>query len=54
HNGLAHALIELRQDEISEAQGVQLWGARLVALLEQAVQDPEMTQPRNYGSCCDA
>ena len=54
HNGLAHALIELRQDEIAEAQGAQLWGARLVALLEQAVHDPEMTQPRNYGSCCDA
>ena len=38
HNGLAHALIELRQDDC-QPQGVKLWGTRLVALLQQAAGD---------------
>ena len=53
HNGLAHALIELRQDEIAQAQGVELWGTRLVALLEQAVGSCDMTVRREYGSWSD-
>ena len=53
HNGLAHALIELRQDEIAQAQGVELWGTRRVALLQQAVGSCDMTVRREYGSCSD-
>ena len=52
-NGLAHALIELRQDEISQTAGVELWGTRLVALLHEAVLDCDMTVRRPCGSCCD-
>ena len=52
-NGLAHALIELRQDEISQTAGVELWGTRLVALLHEAVLDRDMTVQRSYGSWCD-
>ena len=54
HNGLAHALIEMRQDEIAQPQGVKLWGTRLVALLQQAVLDCEMTVRRDYGSWCES
>ena len=53
HNGLAHALIELRQDEISQTAGVELWGTRLVALLNKAALDCDMTVRRPYGSWCD-
>ena len=52
-NGLAHALIELRQDEISQTAGVELWGMRLVALLHEAALDCDMTVQRLYGSWCD-
>lgn len=53
HNGLAHALIELRQDEISQTASVELWGTRLVALLHEAALDCDMTVRRSYGSWCD-
>ena len=53
HNGLAHALIELRQDEISQPAGVELWGTRLVALLNEAALFCDMTVRRPYGSWCD-
>ena len=53
-NGLAHALIELRQDEIAQPQGVELWGTRLVTLLQRAAGDCEMVVRRDYGSWCDA
>ncbi len=52
-NGLAHALIELRQDEISETAGVELWGTRLVALLHEAALDCDMQVRQPYGSWCD-
>ena len=48
--GLAHALIELRQDVIAEA-GQQLeWGGRLARILSKVMHTPGLNEIRNYGS----
>ena len=53
-NGLAHGLIELRQDEIAETHAQRLWAERLVGLLHAAACDPDMTRARQFGSFCES
>jgi predicted N-formylglutamate amidohydrolase len=43
--GLAHALIELRQDLIANEAGQQAWAARLAPMLADAVRDAFPAQP---------
>ena len=51
--GLAHALIEVRQELIADDIGVAMWAARLVALLSELNSDPALHQVRAYGSNAD-
>jgi predicted N-formylglutamate amidohydrolase len=48
--GLAHALIEVRQDLIADEAGVAAWAARLAALLAVLNRDPAVRLVRHYGS----
>jgi predicted N-formylglutamate amidohydrolase len=51
--GLPHALIELRQDIIGEAQGQSVWAAHMVEVLRRAVERPGMAQIAHFGSVND-
>jgi predicted N-formylglutamate amidohydrolase len=51
--GLANCLIELRQNEIADDAGVQIWADRLAPLLEDIVARPEMHEIAYYGSRAD-
>jgi predicted N-formylglutamate amidohydrolase len=48
--GLAHALIEIRQDLIGEAGGAAAWAARLAPILAELNRRPELHEIRRYGS----
>jgi predicted N-formylglutamate amidohydrolase len=48
--GLAHALIELRQDLIADAVGVAAWADRLAAIIGGLDTDAALHQIRHYGS----
>lgn len=48
--GLAHALIELRQDLIAAPKGVAAWAARLAAILTQLSPSPDLREIRDFGS----
>ncbi|ATU90400.1 N-formylglutamate amidohydrolase [Phyllobacterium zundukense] len=48
--GLAHALIEVRQDLIAEETGVAHWADRLAPILEAMNADPDMHEARQFGS----
>jgi predicted N-formylglutamate amidohydrolase len=48
--GLAHALVEIRQDLIADDRGVDAWGARLAAIVAGLMADPKLHQIRHYGS----
>lgn len=53
--GLAHALLEVRQDLIGDAEGVASWSARLVPHLKRILtEQPELFEIRQYGSRCAA
>lgn len=52
-NGLAHALVELRQDLIADEAGQREWAARLAALLHEAREANGMNDIRHYGSHTD-
>ena len=47
--GLAHALIEIRQDLIADEAGIAGWVARLAAMLTDLNRDAELHQIRHYG-----
>ena len=49
-NGLAHALLEIRQDLISEQSGVNIWVDRLVAILTKILSNSNFNQVNHYGS----
>jgi len=49
-NGYAHALIEIRQDLIAHAEGVDQWVARLGPILEAIEARPEIHEVRRFGS----
>ena len=48
--GIAHAIIEVRQDLIGEDVGVCEWADRLAPILRGAARDPEIRAIRHYGS----
>ncbi len=52
-NGLSHALIELRQDEIDSPQGQAKWAAHMVAILTKAASLPELRKVSYFGSVND-
>jgi predicted N-formylglutamate amidohydrolase len=55
--GLAHAIIEIRQDLIVEEKGQSDWGHRIAAVLQDALDTPsiraELQTERRYGSHTD-
>jgi predicted N-formylglutamate amidohydrolase len=55
--GLAHALIELRQDRIMSPEGQMEWTDRLARILEDILADrtvaPSLHRIVHYGSCTD-
>jgi predicted N-formylglutamate amidohydrolase len=51
--GLAHALIEVRQDLIGDDAGVAEWAARLTPMLARLKDDPDLRTPRHFGSRSD-
>lgn len=53
YRGLAHSLLEVRQDLIADASGVEEWAGRLTPLLEEANSRPDMHEIRHYGSRTD-
>jgi len=53
-NGLAHVLMELRQDEVADAAGQDKWAAHMVAILQRGVALEALTTQTHYGSVHDA
>jgi predicted N-formylglutamate amidohydrolase len=51
--GLAHALIEVRQDLIGDDRGVAEWAERLVSILARLKDDPVLRVARRFGSRSD-
>jgi predicted N-formylglutamate amidohydrolase len=49
-HGIPHALIEVRQDLISDAEGVSQWSDRLAAAIETVNMMPDMHVIRHFGS----
>jgi predicted N-formylglutamate amidohydrolase len=47
--GLAHALVEIRQDLIGDAETAQAWGKRLAGILRPLLSDPILSEKRHYG-----
>lgn len=48
--GLAHALIEVRQDLIADDAGVADWTARIAAILAMLNRDPSIHKVQHFGS----
>lgn len=48
--GLPHALIEVRQDLISEPDGQAEWAARLARILQAILKDEAMARVEHFGS----
>jgi predicted N-formylglutamate amidohydrolase len=51
--GLAHALIEVRQDLIADDAGVADWTARMAAILALLNRDPSIHKVQHFGSKAD-
>ncbi len=52
--GLAHALLEVRNDLIASPAGVLEWADRLEPILREILADPDLYCVRRYGSSADA
>lgn len=52
-SGYAHALLEVRQDLIADAAGVEAWAQRLAPIVEELNATPDMHVVRQYGSRAD-
>ena len=52
--GLPHALIELRQDEISSTAGQVRWATHMVEIMKQAENKDQMKEIHHFGSVNDA
>lgn len=50
HEGIAHALIEVRQDLVSDPEGIANWAARLAPMLSTINQRPEIHDIQHFGS----
>jgi predicted N-formylglutamate amidohydrolase len=48
--GLAHALIEIRQDLIADEAGARVWSERLAAIVAGLNRREEIHKVRHYGS----
>jgi predicted N-formylglutamate amidohydrolase len=48
--GLAHMLIELRQDLLANETEAQSWAARLIPSLTRVLADPQVRVPHHYAS----
>ncbi|MBB4121520.1 N-formylglutamate amidohydrolase [Martelella radicis] len=48
--GIAHALVEIRQDLIADNQGIQLWTDRLVPILDALAKDETLHARRHFPS----
>jgi predicted N-formylglutamate amidohydrolase len=48
--GLAHALVEIRQDLIEAPAGAEAWAARLAPIIAAIRADPSVGEVRHYGS----
>ncbi len=48
--GLPHALIEVRQDLISEREGQAEWAGRLSRMLSSIMNDPALSRVEHFGS----
>ncbi|MBO6539693.1 MAG: N-formylglutamate amidohydrolase [Rhizobiaceae bacterium] len=48
--GIAHALIEIRQDLIADAAGAGEWAERLAPMLDELNRRPDIHEYRQYGS----
>ncbi len=51
--GLAHVLIEVRQDLIGDEAGVLEWADRLEPILRSLMGMPDLRQIQHYGSRAD-
>lgn len=51
--GLAHALIEVRQDLIRDDAGVEEWTDRVLCVLRDILNAPDLRQQRHFGSLSD-
>ena len=51
--GLAHVLLELRQDLIAGCEGAKEWATRLAPILKALTERPECRELRLFGSRCD-
>ena len=51
--GLAHTLLEVRNDLIDKPAGILEWADRLEPILTEALSDPALHQIRHYGSASD-
>lgn len=49
-NGFAHALIEIRQDLITDQQGAVAWAERLAPIVEEINCRPDIHQVKQFGS----
>jgi predicted N-formylglutamate amidohydrolase len=52
--GLAHALLEVRNDLIATPAGVLEWADRLEPILRRILAEPDLHRIRHYGSSADA
>ena len=52
--GMPHALIELRQDEISSTAGQVHWATHMVEIMKQAENKDQMKEIHHFGSVNDA
>ena len=52
-HGLAHVLIEFRQDLIADAEGVEKWTRILLSALIPLLENPELYTAKIYGSRAD-
>ena len=48
--GLAHAIVEIRQDLVGDAAGAAAWVDRLAPILEEAMGRRDLGEPRLHGS----
>ncbi|WP_350335214.1 N-formylglutamate amidohydrolase [Coralliovum pocilloporae] len=51
--GLAHALIEVRQDLIGDQEGIAQWADRLGHVIDKVLDEPDLHTISHYGSRAD-